>query len=290
MILRHTAARVLALASLVLAAPAPVDAQACGCVCPADGSRTFQFLTRNARVPVNARLLVHVTPDRVDTVRLRRGERDFDVAVEPLEGVADWYSVTVAGGLEPDGVYDLEVGLPSGAVDSVRLTASEEADTNAPDASRVEIVNYFSDRSLCYDVIGAALTWETGAFAYDDHVVFDVEVSRGDEPLGRVILRRDARRFGRPADGRDGADDCLAGHRIDGIAQGESLTARVRVLDIAGNQSEYVVDFEPRLDEAIPPGTACPYCAAAPASDARPGVAGTTLLALILLAAWRRRA
>lgn len=271
-----------------LFAPRSADAQACACSCPSAGASPFSIASSSARVPRNAHVLARVDPARLDTVRLSRGGVDVEAEVTPLDGLVGWSSITAAGGFEPGGEYDLEVTLADGrGTPSVHLTVTDEVDTNAPDASRIRVLNYFAERTLCYDLVGGELGWDSGAFAYDDHVAIELEIFRGDASIGHLVLSPQSRRFGRPLDDAAPIASCFEGHIVEGLREGEDLTAHVRVHDIAGNTSDYVIDFQPYLDAPIPPGTACPYCSIAPGRRGRGSVVGV-LLALAGFATWRR--
>lgn len=111
---------------------------------------------------------------------------------------------------------------------SISVTVSGAADTTPPAPPVVNAAS-FRDGDWCTDLVGATPAIPTPAEPY---LTADVELLRG----GVVIAHRIGTGLFVTAD--DPA--CFGRFHLDGLVEGEELTARVRVFDLAGNASEQV--------------------------------------------------
>jgi hypothetical protein len=113
-------------------------------------------------------------------------------------------------------------------------------------------------------------------------VVFEIEVHRGGVLVGHTFTN--ARAFGTSP-----VPDCFGSMQVDGLVEGERLTARVRVFDSAANASDFVTfSFTPNraLAGSRQP---CGGCNAGSTGSMSPIPAWATALMLLGAAGCRHR-
>lgn len=271
-------AAVIAFASIGAAA-STARAQGCECSCLAPTGPFLIPPSDRARLATNARIFAWLTDEEAATVRLVQGEREVAVRVEAAaDDVAGAFWIVPTEPLaRAGGDYVVSAGTPPQSARFV--VVDEQADVDAPilrGASAAPI----RDDTWCAAIVGAAI--EADVEPEQPYVrVHEIELLRGET----VIAHRFA-----PSTifGTASAPECLGPAHVDGLVEGETLRARIRVWDAAGNASAAVeLEVAPASTRAGSDRPCGRTCSVAPPSGASPS---TAFAAALLLAAigWRR--
>lgn len=273
---------VLALAWLAV----PVQAQtACPCgFCPANRSPFFAVNVAPELAP-NARIFARLDGFDLREVRLRTSSgAPIPFALEPAgddAGTAFW--VVPDAPLSP-GSYVLAASLAVGQ----EFVVLPGDDTTPPPVGGLRI-GTVARSDYCSDLTGGWISWETGPDSDVSRSVFAVEVElwRDGAMFARVFPAQPV--FITPVEfGTSPNPECFGSAHVDGLIEGEQLTARVRVWDMAGNATGF--ESSTFTVARSGPVQCLQSCAATPGRHLPPTGHGLlALLALLLAASSRRR-
>lgn len=238
--------------------PAAARAQDCECQCPTDVMwEPFLDSRGSSEQAPNARLFARLDGYDVSTLRLV-GVGDPAIVLELAgDGRASAFWITPEVPLASGSLYRMSVGSLDGArTFEATFTTSVSVDTSAPDVDEITVAAPPANR-YCAHLIGGVVQVVAAPQPYNT-VVTEVEVLRDGALVGRVF----------PVQGVFGTSsspDCLGAGHLDGLVDGEPLTARVRLWDLAGNATEWVdVPFTAQSATAGSDAPCGRWCTASP--------------------------
>jgi hypothetical protein len=276
----------LPVAFFVIASLAPSTAQAqwCGCSCP----YYFQSTGVDSPAPLNPWIfedLEGVNPATAQLMDVAIGI-EIPIVLEPAgdaAGRAAWVHPTAD--LAPNSVYDLTFSSTyASGVRWIRIETGTERDTSPPTAEGLEVVTPAADppTRLCHPIVGGELHYRRSS----DESVVEIEILRATASIGRIFLEPSEQAyFGTDTDPEE---SCFRLNAIDGLVEGETLIARMRVWDRAGNASVPIEQSFVVAATAIEPVRSC--SSGCSVTHVRHGPSAIGFLAFGLALVLRRRA
>lgn len=265
----------------------------CGCSCPAEDAPFFRgSATRSPEtIARNARIFARLSRFDPGSVRIEaEGGAIVEHALEPAgdaAGVAYWIVPTLP--LSP-GSYTISATQTGGRfVHREAFVVLDEDDVAPPTVTGLHIeTSVLPD--LCSDLIGSAfVAWDRDPRGSAETLVVEVELLRDGTSLGRVFPSYSGppgtRGLGTAAE-----PACFGEAHLDGLVAGEALTARVRMLDLAGNATTPAdFDFVALESHAAPQSECGRWCSAGVGAATSRSLPMCLLAALLALLARRRR-
>ncbi len=220
---------------------APAAAQGpCTCGrCPADLAPFFAVDVPVSLAP-NARILARMFRfDPASTTLTTAAGEPVAFALEPTGDTnVDAFWVVPAASLTPGGYRLAATRSGGGPPITQAFVVSGADDTTPPPVTGLRVVDIRANE-YCGDLIGGWVVWDSTVprEVIDGVIALEVELWRDGVMFARVFPAQpvtSAVEFGTSEN-----PDCFGGAHVDGLMEGEELTARVRAWDMAGNATEF---------------------------------------------------